>query len=198
MQFRLFIAAALLVAGSLASFAQSENKASAVFAGGCFWCMEPPYDKTEGVLSTTSGYTGGTAKTAKYEVVSSGGTGHLESVKVEYDPSKVSYEKLLNVYWHNIDPFDDRGQFCDKGDQYKSAIFYGNEEEKALAEKSKKAMEENLGHEIVTKILPAKEFYAAEDYHQDYYKNNPLHYKFYRYACGRDARLKEVWGKESS
>lgn len=198
MLFRLFIAAAFLAAGSLASLAQDENKASAVFAGGCFWCMEPPFDKTDGVLSTISGYTGGSAEEATYRKVSSGGTGHFESVKINYDPSKVSYEKLLTIFWRNIDPFDDRGQFCDKGKQYKPAIFYMNEEEKVLAEKSKKAMEERLGREIVTEILPAREFYAAEEYHQNYYKKNPLRYKFYRYACGRDERLDKVWGKDTS
>lgn len=123
MLFRLLIAAAIVFSGSLASFAQDENKASTIFAGGCFWCMEPPFDKTEGVLSTTSGYTGGAAEDATYKKVSAGSTGHFESVKIDYDPSRVDYEKLLNVFWRNIDPFDDKGQFCDKGDQYKSAIF---------------------------------------------------------------------------
>jgi peptide-methionine (S)-S-oxide reductase len=198
MLFRLLIATVFLFTGLAAAHAQAEDRASAVFAGGCFWCMESPYDKTDGVLSTTSGYIGGASESANYKQVSAGGTGHYEAVKIEYDPSKVSYEKLLSIFWRNIDPFDDRGQFCDKGDQYKAAIFYGSEEEKALAEQSKQAAAEKLGREIVTEILPAQEFYAAEDYHQDYYQKNPLQYKFYRYACGRDGRLEEVWGKETS
>lgn len=182
-----------LIAGSAA--AQTQQTATAVFAGGCFWCMEPPFDKTEGVISTTSGYTGGQKANPTYEEVSSGTTGHFESVKVEYDPSKVTYEKLLEVYWPNVDPFDSSGQFCDKGDQYRSAIFYGNEKEKELAEASKKQMAAKPGKPIETLILPASQFYPAEDYHQDYYKKNPLKYKFYRYGCGRDTRLEAVWGK---
>jgi peptide-methionine (S)-S-oxide reductase len=182
-----------LLAG--AASAQTAQTATAIFAGGCFWCMEPPFDKTEGVISTTSGYTGGTKVNPTYQEVSAGTTGHFESVKVEYDPSKVSYEKLLDVFWPNVDPFDASGQFCDKGDQYRSAIFYGNETEKQLAEASKKQMEAKLGKPIVTLILPASQFYPAEDYHQDYYEKNPLKYKFYRYRCGRDARLEAVWGK---
>jgi peptide-methionine (S)-S-oxide reductase len=182
-----------LIAGSAA--AQTQQTATAIFAGGCFWCMEPPFDKTEGVISTTSGYTGGQKANPTYEEVSSGTTGHFESVKVEYDPTKVTYEQLLEVYWPNVDPFDSSGQFCDKGDQYRSAIFYGNEKEKELAEASKKQMAAKLGKPIETLILPAAQFYPAEDYHQDYYKKNPLKYKFYRYGCGRDARLAAVWGK---
>jgi peptide-methionine (S)-S-oxide reductase len=198
MLFRLLAAAAMLMAGSLSLAAQTENKASAIFAGGCFWCMEPPYDKTEGVSATISGYIGGSAESANYKQVSAGSTAHYEAVKIDYDPSKVGYEQLLSIFWRNIDPFDDKGQFCDKGDQYKAAIFYSNEEEKALAEQSKQAVEEKLGRQVVTEILPAEEFYAAEDYHQDYYMENPYRYKFYRYACGRDARLEAVWGKETS
>ncbi|HEY7644081.1 MAG TPA: peptide-methionine (S)-S-oxide reductase MsrA [Hyphomicrobiales bacterium] len=182
-----------LIAGSAA--AQTQQTATAVFAGGCFWCMEPPFDKTDGVISTISGYTGGQKANPTYEEVSSGTTGHFESVKVEYDPAKVTYEQLLEVYWPNVDPFDSSGQFCDKGDQYRSAIFYGNEKEKELAEASKKQMAAKLGKPIETLILPAAQFYPAEDYHQDYYKKNPLKYKFYRYGCGRDARLAAVWGK---
>ena len=181
-----------LIAGSAA--AQTPQTATAVFAGGCFWCMEPPFDKIDGVISTISGYTGGQKANPTYEEVSAGTTGHFESVKVEYDPTKVTYEKLLEVYWPNVDPFDSSGQFCDKGDQYRSAIFYGNEKEKELAEASKKQMAAKLGKPIETQILPASQFYPAEDYHQDYYKKNPLKYKFYRYGCGRDARLAAVWG----
>ena len=182
-----------LIAGSAA--AQAQQTATAVFAGGCFWCMEPPFDKTEGVISTISGYTGGQKASPTYEEVSSGTTGHFEAVKVEYDPTKVTYEKLLEVFWPNVDPFDSSGQFCDKGDQYRSAIFYGNEKEKELAEASKKQIAAKLGKPIETPILPASQFYPAEDYHQDYYTKNPLKYKFYRYGCGRDARLEAVWGK---
>ncbi len=192
------IALAFLMFAGLAgnANAQSSEKASAVFAGGCFWCMEPPFDKTPGVLSTTSGYSGGKKVNPTYEEVSAGSTGHFESEKIEYDPSKVSYEQLLDVFWHNVDPFDAKGQFCDKGTQYRSAIFYGNEKEKQLAEASKKKVADKFHKEVATLILPAKEFYPAEDYHQDYYEKNPIRYKFYRYGCGRDARLEEVWGKK--
>lgn len=184
--------AATVAAGS--AHAQSDNRESAILAGGCFWCMEPPYDETEGVLATISGYSGGDELNPTYEQVSSGTTGHIEVVKIEYDPSKVGYEKLLDIFWRNIDPLDPAGQFCDKGSQYRSAIFYGNEEEKRLAEESKKKIEEKLGKPVVTEILPEKTFYAAEDYHQNYYQENPIRYKLYRYGCGRDARLEEVWG----
>jgi peptide-methionine (S)-S-oxide reductase len=169
-------------------------QAKATFAGGCFWCMEPPFDKVPGVLSTTSGYTGGQAKNPSYEQVSSGTTGHAESVQVVYDPAKVSYEKLLDVYWHNVDPLDGAGQFCDRGTQYRTAIFYHDEEQHRLAEKSKKDVEAKLGKRVLTQIVPASEFYPAEDYHQDYYQKNPVRYRFYRYNCGRDRRLKDLWG----
>jgi peptide-methionine (S)-S-oxide reductase len=168
--------------------------AKATFAGGCFWCMEPPFDKLAGVTSTTSGYTGGRAKNPSYEEVSSGTTGHAESVQVAYDPAKVSYEKLLDVYWHNVDPLDGGGQFCDRGTQYRTAIFYQDEEQHRLAEQSKKAVEAKLGKRVVTQIVPASEFYPAEEYHQNYYQKNPVRYRFYRYNCGRDRRLKDLWG----
>jgi peptide-methionine (S)-S-oxide reductase len=168
--------------------------AKATFAGGCFWCMEPPFDKLPGVTSTTSGYTGGRAKNPSYEEVSSGTTGHAESVQVAYDPAKVSYEKLLDVYWHNVDPLDGGGQFCDRGTQYRTAIFYQDEEQHRLAEQSKKAVEAKLGKRVVTQIVPASEFYPAEEYHQNYYQKNPVRYRFYRYNCGRDRRLKDLWG----
>jgi peptide-methionine (S)-S-oxide reductase len=159
--------------------------------------MEPPFDKLEGVISTTSGYTGGSTKDPSYKEVSAGRTGHYEALQVTYDPNKVSYEMLLEVFWHNVDPLDPRGQFCDKGDQYRSAIFVSTDQERALAEQSKISLEESgkFQEPIVTQILPTSEFYAAEDYHQDYYLKNPRRYKFYRSACGRDARLKELWGK---
>ncbi len=167
----------------------------ATFAGGCFWCMEPPFDKLEGVISTTSGYTGGHKKNPTYEEVSSGGTGHAESVRVAYDPAKIDYQKLLEVFWHNIDPTTPNRQFCDRGSQYRSAIFYHNEEQKLLALESKKAVEKLFKEPIVTEILPAPEFYVAEDYHQDFYKKNPIRYKSYRFGCGRDQRLKQLWGE---
>ena len=169
----------------------------ATFAGGCFWCMEPAFDHVEGVVSVTAGYTGGTKKDPTYEEVSSGTTGHAESVEVLYDPSKVSYEELLSVFWHNIDPTVKDRQFCDVGRQYKSAIFYHNGEQRRKAEASKKALEESkrFNGPIYTEIVPASQFYPAEEYHQGYYKKNPVRYKFYRWKCGRDERLRELWGK---
>jgi peptide-methionine (S)-S-oxide reductase len=169
--------------------------AKATFAGGCFWCMEPPFDKVDGVVSTTSGYTGGTKKNPSYEEVSSGGTGHAESVQVVYDPAKVSYAKLLYVYWHNVDPTVANRQFCDVGEQYRTAIFYHDAEQKRLAEESKAEVQKKLGKPVLTQIVAASAFYAAEDYHQDYYMKNPIRYKFYRNGCGRDARLQEIWGE---
>lgn len=169
---------------------------TAIFAGGCFWCMEPPYDKIAGVISTTSGYSGGDKEGPTYKEVSSGNTGHREVIQIEFDPKSVSYEELLEVFWKNIDPLDAEGQFCDRGEQYKSAIYYKSEDQKKAAEISKKEIEKSLGKEVITDILPAKTFYPAEDEHQNYYKKNPIRYKFYRYTCGRDRRLKEVWGKD--
>jgi len=185
------IIAVLLYSIQLSSFAANDV---AIFAGGCFWCMEGPFDKLDGVISTTSGYTGGHTENPNYKATSSGSTGHYEAVQIEYDSDKVSYQKLLDVYWMNVDPFDARGQFCDKGPQYRAAIFTMNEKEKELATKSKEALQEKLNGKatIVTVILPAKKFYPAEDYHQDYYLKNPLRYKYYRYGCGRDKRLKKV------
>jgi len=166
----------------------------AIFAGGCFWCMEVPFDKLDGVISTTSGYTGGNTENPTYKETSSGKTGHYEALQVVYDSDKVSYQKLLDVFWKNVDPFDGRGQFCDKGPQYRAAIFTNYKEEKELATKSKNALQKKLKGKatIMTEILPAKKFYAAEDYHQDYYKKNPIRYKFYRHSCGRDKRLEQV------
>jgi peptide-methionine (S)-S-oxide reductase len=170
--------------------------ATAVFAGGCFWCMEPPFDKLPGVMATTSGYTGGSKVDPTYEQVSAGDTGHVEAVQITYDPKLVSYEKLLEVFWHNVDPLDKGGQFCDRGSTYTSAIFYANDEQKKIAEQSKAAIENKLGKPVVTTIRPAATFYAAEDYHQDYYQKNPLRYKYYRYSCGRDQRLEQLWGRK--
>jgi len=173
------------------------NQAKAIFAGGCFWCMEPPYDKLDGVISTTSGYIGGKVKNPTYEQVSSGTTGHTEAVQVVYDPKKVSYEKLLEVFWRNIDPTVRDQQFCDVGTQYRSGIFYLDDEQKRLAELSKVAIDNSKPFKanIVTEITRAAEFYPAEEYHQDFYKKNPVRYKFYRNGCGRDARLQQLWGK---
>ncbi len=185
------ILAVVLYSFQISSFAANDV---AIFAGGCFWCMEGPFDKLDGVVSSTSGYTGGHTENPTYKSSSTGTTGHYEAVQIEYDSSKVSYQQLLNVYWKNIDPFDARGQFCDKGPQYRAAIFTMNDEEKELANKSKSALQAKLNGKatVVTEILPAKKFYAAEDYHQDYYIKNPVRYKYYRYGCGRDKRLEQV------
>jgi peptide-methionine (S)-S-oxide reductase len=179
--------------------ANAQNRAVAIFAGGCFWCMEPPFDKLDGVLSTTSGYIGGSKADPTYEQVTAGRTGHYEAVQIEYDPARVGYDKLLEVFWRNIDPVDPTGQFCDKGPQYRSAIFALDEEQRKLAEASKAALDKSgkLPSRVVTEILPAARFYAAEDYHQDYYRKNPGRYTFYRWNCGRDGRLQQLWGKPS-
>ena len=171
--------------------------AKATFAGGCFWCMEGPFDELDGVIATTSGYTGGTKIDPTYAEVSGGGTGHVEAVEVVYDPAKVDYDRLLQVFWQNVDPVDDRGQFCDKGSQYQAKIFVHDEAQQSLAEASKQAVSADPTFQttpIVTAIEPAQTFYPAEDYHQDYYLKHPLRYKYYRTACGRDRRLAEVWG----
>jgi len=179
--------------------ADSAGLAKATFAGGCFWCMEPPYDKLDGVVSTTSGYTGGQKANPTYREVSAGVTGHTEAVQVVYDPKKVSYEKLLDVFWRNVDPTDSGGQFCDRGGQYRTGIFYHDEEQQRLAQASKAALEKSkpFKQPIVTPLVAATEFYPAEDYHQDYYMKNPIRYKFYRGGCGRDKRLEELWGKQA-
>ena len=198
---KLFVTALLGIAASMGALAQtptpsSATTAKATFAGGCFWCMEPPFDKLDGVISTTSGYIGGTKTNPTYQEVSAGITGHTEAVQVVYDPKKVSYEKLLDVFWHNIDPTQKNAQFCDHGTQYRSGIFYHDADQKRLADASKAALDKSkpFKGEIVTEITQAATFYPAEDYHQDYYMKNPVRYKYYRSGCGRDARLKEVWG----
>ena len=171
----------------------------ATFAGGCFWCLEHDFDRLEGVASVTSGYTGGQEKSPTYEDVSAGHTGHAESIQVVYDPAKITYAKLLDLFWHHIDPTTPNRQFCDVGSQYRSAIFYHNEEQRKLAEESKKALEQSkrFAGKIVTEITPASEFTPAEDYHQGYYKKNPVRYRYYRFGCGRDQRLRELWGKKN-
>jgi len=176
----------------------SSGLETAIFAGGCFWCTESDFDKVPGVVSTTSGYTGGTVKNPSYEEVSAGGTGHAESVLVKYDPKKISYAQLLKAYWLSIDPLTANRQFCDGGHQYRSAIFYMNESQKKQAFAYKKSLENShfFKQPIVTEITAATEFYPAEDYHQDYHDKNPIRYNYYRNACGRDARLEQVWGKK--
>jgi len=173
--------------------------AKAIFAGGCFWCMEGPFDELDGVISTTSGYNGGHLANPTYEQVSAGRTGHTESVQVIYDPKKVSYEDLLKVFWRNIDPTTADRQFCDAGTQYRPGIFYYTEAQRRLAENSKKDVEQHktFSEPIVTEITKAADFYPAEEYHQDFYQKNPIRYKFYRLGCGRDARLTELWGESS-
>jgi len=170
--------------------------AIATFAGGCFWCMEPPFEKIAGVYSVTSGYTGGPQQDPSYEQVSSGGTGHAEAVRIVFDPSKVSYEKLLEVFWHNVDPTVRNRQFCDVGEQYRTGVFVHDAAQRKLAEASKAEVERSkkFPQPIVTPIEDAGPFWPAEEYHQDYYKKNAMHYRMYRSGCGRDARLKELWG----
>jgi len=189
----LFLSMPLLGVGVAPSFGATEK---ATFAGGCFWCMEPPFDKLPGVVSVTSGYIGGHTRNPTYEQVSSGGTGHTEAVQIIFDPARTSYAKLLDTFWHNIDPTVKDRQFCDVGSQYRSGIFYHSEEQQRTALQSKANLERNkpFKESIVTEITPAGVFYVAEEYHQKYYKKNPLRYKYYRNGCGRDRRLKDLWG----
>ncbi|MEO8753265.1 MAG: peptide-methionine (S)-S-oxide reductase MsrA [Casimicrobiaceae bacterium] len=194
------VAAVLLVAAASAQAPKAPPAGTAVatFAGGCFWCMEAPYDKLDGVISTTSGYMGGTVKNPTYEQVSGGATGHAEVVQVAYDPKKVTYDKLIEVYWKNVDPTVQDRQFCDHGTQYRTAIFVHTDEQRAAAEKSKAlvSMTKPFKEPIVTPVVAATEFWPAEAYHQDYYIKNPTRYAYYRTGCGRDARLKQLWGSE--
>jgi len=195
--------AALLIGtwiGQSTSLAAADaTSGKAYFAGGCFWCMEEAFEKVEGVLSATSGYMGGTVANPSYEEVSAGRTGHAESVEVVYDPGKVSYQKLLEAFWHNVDPITPNAQFCDHGTQYRSAIFFQTDEEKRVSDSSKQALEQSrrFKEPIVTQIVMASQFYPAEEYHQDFYKKNPVRYKFYKYNCGRAQRLEALWGKPS-
>jgi peptide-methionine (S)-S-oxide reductase len=197
----LCLAAVLAAAAAGAALAQpaepaGQPRAIATFAGGCFWCVEADFDKVDGVVSTTSGYIGGKIANPTYQQVSAGGTGHAEAVEVVYDPAKVSYEKLLDVFWHNIDPLVKDRQFCDHGDQYRTAIFFHDDDQRRLAEATKKTVEARFKQTVYTEITAAGPFYKAEDYHQDYYSKNPVRYKFYRFNCGRDQRLEELWGKK--
>ncbi|MDX1697014.1 MAG: peptide-methionine (S)-S-oxide reductase MsrA [Thiohalobacterales bacterium] len=189
----------LLLSGvSHAETAMNPEHDVATFAGGCFWCMEPPFDALDGVISTTSGYTGGKVENPTYKQVSAGRTGHTEAVQIVYDPQKISYAELLDVFWRNIDPTNPDGQFCDWGSQYRSEIFFHDEEQRAAAVASKTRLEELKSFEkpVATQITAADTFWPAEDYHQDYYTKNPVRYKFYRYGCGRDKRLEELWGEK--
>ena len=199
-----FVIAALIAACSASSgdtkAAQVTGKPEkATFAGGCFWSMERPFDQLPGVISVTTGYTGGEKKEPTYEEVSAGGTGHAESVQIVFDPARISYEKLLSVFWHNIDPTVKDRQFCDIGHQYRTAIFYHGEEQRRMAEQSRNALEKSrpFWGPIMTEITPAGVFYPAEEYHQHYYRNNPVRYGLYRTGCGRDNRLRELWGEKA-
>ncbi len=194
------VLAAVLFVSSLSIFAAESNTEIATFAGGCFWCMEPPFDKLDGVISTTSGYTGGHQANPTYKQVSAGTTGHAEAIQVEYDPAKISYTELLAVFWKNIDPTTKNRQFCDHGSQYRSGIFYHNDAQKSAAETSLNKLNQTrpFDEPVVTEITSASTFYPAEEYHQDYYQKNPLRYKYYRYACGRDQRLEKLWGKPAA
>jgi peptide-methionine (S)-S-oxide reductase len=195
-----FIAATTVVAGNDSMKKTTETATGksekATFAGGCFWCMEAPFDKLPGVVSVTSGYTGGNMKNPTYKQVSAGGTGHAEAVQIVYDPTRIGYTKLLDVFWHNTDPTVADRQFCDVGSQYRPGIFYHSEEQRLLALKSKGSLEKSKPFKelIVTGVTKAGEFYPAEEYHQQYYKKNPIRYRYYRNGCGRDQRLKELWG----
>ena len=188
---------AITFAGLAAPTAAIAKNKTAVFAGGCFWCVESDFDKVTGVISTTSGYIGGSAKTASYKKVSNGGTGHYEAVKIVYNPDKVSYDRLLHVFWRSVDPTDAGGQFCDRGASYKTGVFVSGDAERKIALASKKKASTVLGKAIVTPIVNAGAFYKAEGYHQNYYTRNPVRYKVYRYSCGRDARIKSLWGPQA-
>lgn len=187
----------LIMATSAQQSESTTEVTTALFAGGCFWCIEADFEKLDGVLDVVSGYTGGAAETADYKTVTYNNTGHYEAVEVSYDPTQVSYAELVEYFWVHIDPTDPYGQFCDKGESYKSAIFYSSNEEKSIIDKSIEMLNKTkpFSEDIVTTIAAAKPFYLAEDYHQDYYKKNPIRYNIYRRGCGRDNRIDEVWGK---
>lgn len=191
------VLAALMVVSSATVSAkpETEKRATAIFAMGCFWCAEADFEKVDGVVDVVSGYTGGRVRNPNYEQVSAGGTGHYEAVLVTYDPSKVKYSDLLSVFWRNVDPFDAEGQFCDKGESYRAAIFPSNIAERKAADASREYLVAHFKRDLATRIITRAPFYRAEDYHQDYYKKNPIRYRYYRSRCGRDDRLAEVWGK---
>lgn len=192
-----WLALAAIVIGLGSAGAADQPRMTATVAGGCFWCVESLFQGVDGVISVTSGYTGGKVKDPTYDQVSSGKTGHAEAVQVVYDPTRITYEKLIDIFWKNIDPTTLDAQFCDEGDQYRSAIFYHDEAQKKVAEATKLEVEKKLGKKVVTEIAPASDFYRAEEYHQRYHEKNPLRYQMYRAGCGRDARLKEIWGADA-
>ena len=194
---RTALIALAIAASSIAAQAQDRTK-TAIFAGGCFWCVEEAFDKVDGVVETTSGYTGGVLPNPTYEQVSSHTTGHAEALRVKYDPARVSYAQLLDVFWHNVDPFDGGGQFCDRGSSYRSAIFVMTEEEERLAKDSMEKVAQQFGRKVETEIVHAAPFYPAEGYHQDYHSRNSLRYSFYKWNCGRAQRLEEIWGKKQA
>ena len=195
MRWIILMVAAALSFGAQAASAQKLEKA--IFAGGCFWCVESDFDKVPGVVATVSGYTGGKTKNPTYQEVTYGDTGHYEAVEIAYDPAKVNYEALLTAFWSSVDPTDDGGQFCDRGHSYKTAVFVMNEKQRKAAEASRKEAQKILGKPIVTPILAAARFFPAEGYHQDYYKKNPYRYRYYRWGCGRDKRIKAIWGERA-
>lgn len=193
MKIRLYLSLCIFVSGVVS--AQNKHYSEAIFAGGCFWCMEPPYDEQEGVIKTEAGYAGGKVQNPTYEQVSGGRTLHREVVRVTYDPEKITYEKLLDIFWRNVDPTDERGQFCDRGRQYTTAIYATTKTQQQSAQLSKqKLIDSKKIKRVKTPIYLSADFYLAEDYHQNYYKKNPVRYKIYRYSCGRDKRLKMLWG----
>jgi peptide-methionine (S)-S-oxide reductase len=191
----LLLAVFAVAAAPAAQKKPTPGQATAIFAMGCFWCAEADFEKVPGVVKVVSGYTGGTIKNPTYEEVSADTTGHYEAVLVTYDPAKIKYSDLLTVFWKNVDPFDTVGQFCDKGSSYRAAIFPGNEAERKAAQASRDYLVGFFKRDLATRIMARSAFYPAEDYHQDYYKNNPIRYRYYRSRCGRDDRLKEVWGE---
>ena len=195
MRWIILMVAAALSFGAQAASAQKLEKA--IFAGGCFWCVESDFDKVPGVVATVSGYTGGKTKNPTYQEVTYGDTGHYEAVEIAYDPAKVNYEALLTAFWSSVDPTDDGGQFCDRGHSYKTAVFVMNEKQRKVAEASRKEAQKILGKPIVTPILAAARFFPAEGYHQDYYKKNPYRYRYYRWGCGRDKRIRAIWGEHA-
>lgn len=199
MPVRPFFSGFLAVLFAVGAFSTPAAAAIATFAGGCFWCVESDFDNVPGVTKTVSGYTGGILRDPSYKQVVAGGTGHLEAVQIHFDPKIVSFEKLVDVFWHSVDPTDAGGQFCDRGASYATAIFANSPEQLKIAENSKKALTKSgtVNKPVVTPILKATAFYPAEGYHQGYYKKNPIRYRFYRTSCGRDRRLKAVWGEDA-
>ena len=190
----LFAAVAAVVVAQAANSAGAQELDTATFAGGCFWCVESDFDAVPGVVKTISGYTGGILPNPTYKTVTAGGTGHREAVQITFDPSLVSYEELLTAFWHSVDPTDAGGQFCDRGESYTTAVFVNDDTQRLLAETSKSEAEASLGGTIVTTIEPATPFFPAEDYHQDYYEKNPIRYGFYRWSCGRNRQVEDIWG----